>query len=102
MPSNCAVLAVAEVPLGLIVTAPGATVDFVSRHLAPAVGVPEDPVTGSARCTLVPYWAERLGRPDLVAWQLSERGGVLRCRARGERVDVGGRTRFYLEGRITV
>jgi PhzF family phenazine biosynthesis protein len=87
---------------GLIVTAPGATVDFVSRYFAPAVGVPEDPVTGSAHCTLVPYWAERLGRPDLVAWQLSERGGVLRCRARGERVDVGGRTRFYLEGRITV
>ena len=87
---------------GLIVTAPGARADFVSRYFAPAVGVPEDPVTGSAHCTLVPYWAGRLGRPDLVAWQLSERGGVLRCRDRGERVDVGGRARFYLEGRITV
>ena len=87
---------------GLIVTAPGATADFVSRYFAPAVGVPEDPVTGSAHCTLVPYWSGRLGRPDLVAWQLSERGGVLRCRDRGERVDVGGRARFYLEGHITV
>jgi PhzF family phenazine biosynthesis protein len=87
---------------GLIVTAPGATADFVSRYFAPAVGVPEDPVTGSAHCTLVPYWAARLGRPDLLAWQVSERGGVLRCRARGERVDVGGGARFYLEGRISV
>ena len=87
---------------GLIVTAPGETVDFVSRYFAPAVGVPEDPVTGSAHCTLAPYWSARLGRTELLARQISERGGVLRCKDRGERVDVGGRARFYLEGRITV
>ena len=87
---------------GLIVTAPGETVDFVSRYFAPAVGVPEDPVTGSAHCTLAPYWSARLGRTELLARQISVRGGVLRCKDRGERVDVGGRARFYLEGRITV
>ena len=85
---------------GLIVTAPGTSVDFVSRYFGPAVGVPEDPVTGSAHCTLVPYWARRLGQADLLAHQVSPRGGVLRCRDRGDRVDIGGRVHFFLEGHI--
>jgi predicted PhzF superfamily epimerase YddE/YHI9 len=87
---------------GLIVTAPGEEADFVSRYFAPAVGVPEDPVTGSAHCTLVPYWSRRLGKTALVARQLSARGGVLRCLDRGDRVDIAGRARLYLEGRISV
>lgn len=85
---------------GLIVTAPGSSADFVSRYFGPAVGVPEDPVTGSAHCTLVPYWSRRLGRAELLAHQVSPRGGVLRCRDRGERVDIAGRVHFYLQGHI--
>lgn len=88
--------------LGLIVTAPGETADFVSRFFAPAVGVDEDPVTGSAHCTLVPFWAGRLGKETLVAHQLSARGGILRCVDRGERVDIGGQVIHYLEGEISI
>ncbi len=91
---------------GLIVTAPGeaAEVDFVSRFFAPAVGVPEDPATGSAHTTLAPYWAERLGRSELRARQLSPRLGELRCRhdAEAGRVAIAGRTFPYLVGRITI
>lgn len=87
---------------GLIATAPGDDVDFVSRFFAPAVGVPEDPVTGSAHCTLIPYWAERLGRDRLRARQLSERGGLIDCRHRRETVDIGGRAVYYLQGTIEV
>ena len=79
-----------------------ADVDFVSRFFAPSVGIDEDPVTGSAHCTLVPYWSERTGRPALLAHQLSARGGVIRCRDRGERVDIAGPARFWLEGRIEI
>lgn len=78
-----------ELP-GTIVTAPGRACDFVSRFFAPALGVPEDPVTGSSHCTLIPYWAERLGKTALVARQLSGRGGELHCQQRGERVLLGG------------
>ena len=86
-----------------IVTAPGDNgVDFVSRFFAPAKGVPEDPVTGSSHCTLVPYWAKRLGKTELNARQLSRRGGALRCALRGDRVSIGGRAALYLEGQITV
>lgn len=85
---------------GVIATAPGGGVDFVSRLFAPALGVPEDPVTGSAHCALVPYWAERLGRPDLRARQLSRRGGELFCSLESGRVIVGGRARTYLVGEI--
>jgi predicted PhzF superfamily epimerase YddE/YHI9 len=86
-----------------IATAPGENgVDFVSRFFAPAKGVPEDPVTGSSHCTLVPYWAERFGKTDLVAHQLSRRGGALHCALRGDRVNIGGRAVLYLEGQITV
>jgi PhzF family phenazine biosynthesis protein len=85
---------------GVIVTAPGSSTDFVSRFFAPAVGVPEDPVTGSAHCTLVPFWSRRLGKTRLTARQLSKRGGSLRCEDRGERVDVGGQAVLYMRGTI--
>lgn len=86
----------------VIVTAPGQDVDFVSRFFAPAKGVPEDPVTGSAHCTLIPYWARRLNKTKLTARQVSERGGELWCEDRGERVFIAGRAFFFLEGRITL
>jgi len=77
-------------------------VDFVSRFFAPALGVPEDPVTGSAHCELAPLWAERLGRTSLTARQLSKRGGTVRCEVRGDRVRLSGRAVLYLEGVIRV
>jgi len=86
----------------LIVSAPGDTVDFVSRFFAPRAGVPEDPVTGSAHCTLVPYWAARLGKHKLVAKQLSARGGDLSCELRGDRVLISGNAVEYLRGEIDV
>jgi predicted PhzF superfamily epimerase YddE/YHI9 len=87
---------------GVIVTAPGRASDFVSRFFAPRQGVPEDPVTGSAHCTLVPYWAKRLGKPRLHALQVSRRGGELFCEDRGDRVAMGGRAVQFLEGTIEV
>jgi PhzF family phenazine biosynthesis protein len=74
--------------------------DIVSRFFAPAAGVAEDPVTGSAHCCLAPFWAERLGRDELVAYQASRRGGVLRLRVRGERVELGGRTTVVARGEL--
>jgi PhzF family phenazine biosynthesis protein len=85
-----------------IVTAPGTDCDFVSRFFAPAKGVPEDPVTGSAHCTLIPYWASRLGKTKLFARQVSPRGGELWCEHRGDRVTIAGRAVKYLEGTIVV
>jgi PhzF family phenazine biosynthesis protein len=85
---------------GIIVTAPGDDVDFVSRFFAPQSGIPEDPVTGSAHTTLVPFWADRLGRAVLTARQLSRRGGWLRCRLAGDRVEISGQARAYLTGEI--
>lgn len=89
---------------GVIATAPGGVpgVDFVSRFFAPRAGIDEDPVTGSAHCTLVPYWAARLGRTELAARQLSARGGELACTLRGDRVGVAGRAVEYLSGTIDV
>jgi PhzF family phenazine biosynthesis protein len=87
---------------GLIVTAPGREVDFVSRYFAPHAGIDEDPVTGSAHCTLVPYWASRLGRDTLQARQVSPRGGELRCRLVGDRVRMAGHCAPYLVGEIEV
>ncbi len=86
--------------LGIIVTAPDAEVDFVSRFFAPGVGVPEDPVTGSAHCTLAPYWADRLGKDNLHARQVSERGGELFCKNQGDRVIISGRVVEYLSGTL--
>jgi len=84
----------------VIVTAPGKDVDFVSRFFAPAKGVPEDPVTGSAHCTLIPYWSKRLGKKKLHAYQVSRRGGELWCEDRGDRVTMSGKAARFLEGTI--
>jgi PhzF family phenazine biosynthesis protein len=87
----------------VIVTAPGSgEVDFVSRFFAPRAGIDEDPVTGSAHCQLIPYWAKRLGKTRLAARQLSPRGGALSCALEGGRVTIAGQARLYLEGTITV
>jgi len=87
---------------GTIVTAPGTgpdgDVDFVSRFFVPQQGIPEDPVTGSAHCTLIPLWAERLGKTQLSARQVSRRGGELACALRGERVDIGGHAVTVAQG----
>jgi predicted PhzF superfamily epimerase YddE/YHI9 len=87
---------------GLIVTAGGEQVDFVSRFFGPQSGVDEDPVTGSAHTTLIPYWSEKLGKKRLTAWQLSKRGGQLSCEYQGERCRIGGKARLYMEGEIRV
>jgi PhzF family phenazine biosynthesis protein len=89
---------------GVIATAAGTgrdgDVDFVSRFFAPRQGVPEDPVTGSAHCTLTPYWAERLGRAHLRARQVSARGGELACTLEGDRVRLAGTTRLVIRGQF--
>jgi predicted PhzF superfamily epimerase YddE/YHI9 len=89
-------------PFAVIVTAPGDDVDFVSRFFAPKVGIDEDPVTGSAHCTLIPYWAKRLGKNKLHALQVSRRGGELFGEMLGDRVTIKGRAVEYLRGRIRV
>lgn len=87
----------------VIVTAPGANgIDFVSRFFAPAKGVPEDPVTGRAHCTLIPYWSKRLGKKSLHALQVSPRGGELWLEEAGHRVKISGRAVRFLEGSITL
>lgn len=83
---------------GVIVTAPGDAVDFVSRFFTPAASIPEDPVTGSAHCTLIPYWAKRLEKTRLSARQISRRGGNLDCELCGDRVKIGGRAVKVLQG----
>lgn len=87
---------------GLIVTAPGTNVDFVSRFFAPQSGINEDPVTGSAHTTLTPYWAGKLGKDKLTAIQVSERKGHLQCTNNGDRVDISGYAVTYLQGEIEV
>ena len=87
---------------GVIATAPGQTVDFVSRFFCPGQGIPEDPVTGSSHCTLIPYWSERLGKVDLEALQLSARGGRLMCRNLGQRVKIGGKAVTYSQGWLEI
>jgi PhzF family phenazine biosynthesis protein len=86
----------------VIVTAKGKDVDFVSRFFAPKEGVPEDPVTGSAHCSLTPYWAKKLGKNKMTALQVSARGGKLFCEDAGERVKIGGTAVTYLQGWIEV
>jgi PhzF family phenazine biosynthesis protein len=81
-----------------IVTAPGKHVDFVSRFFAPGQGIDEDPVTGSAHCTLVPYWSARLGKKQLHALQVSRRGGELWCGDEGARITISGHVALYLRG----
>jgi len=87
---------------GVIVTAEGEDCDFVSRYFAPYGGIPEDPVTGSAHCVLVPYWAERLGKQSLHARQVSQRGGELYCTLSGDRVLIAGKAAMYMKGIIYV
>jgi predicted PhzF superfamily epimerase YddE/YHI9 len=88
----------------VIVTAAGGAdgADLTSRYFAPAVGIPEDPVTGSAHCVLGPFWAGRLGRDRLVCHQASARGGVVRVHVRGDRIELGGRAVTVLEGRLAL
>jgi PhzF family phenazine biosynthesis protein len=90
--------------VGIIATAPGAgNIDFVSRFFGPRVGVPEDPVTGSAHSSLIPFWAQELGKTELRARQISPRGGDLWCRLRdGSRVDIGGYAVTYAAGQLRV
>lgn len=87
---------------GVIITARGETVDFVSRFFAPQSGIIEDPVTGSAHTTLTPYWAEKLNKTELSAIQLSARKGYLQCRLSGERVEISGQAKLYLKGEIFI
>lgn len=86
--------------LGVIVTAPGNDVDFVSRFFAPKIGIPEDPVTGAAHCELAPYWAQRLGKNGLEARQVSPRGGRLSCRLQGSRVILSGKAVTFMVAEI--
>jgi PhzF family phenazine biosynthesis protein len=86
----------------VMVTAPGQACDFVSRFFGPGFGIPEDPVTGSAHCALVPYWAARLSKTRLFARQISARGGELQCELRGDRVMLAGAAVTFLEGTITL
>ena len=87
---------------GVIVTAPGDQVDFVSRFFAPRTGIPEDPVTGSTHTLMVPYWARKTGKTELAAVQLSQRSGRLYCELSGSRVFIGGHTKKYLQGEISI
>jgi predicted PhzF superfamily epimerase YddE/YHI9 len=86
--------------LGLLISAAGERHDFVSRYFAPGIGIDEDPVTGSTHCMLVPYWAERLGKHTLSAYQCSARGGELHCRLEGERVMIAGQAVLVASGRL--
>jgi PhzF family phenazine biosynthesis protein len=85
---------------GVIVTAKGSDCDFVSRFFTPKASVFEDPVTGSAHCSLTPYWSEKLEKQELIARQLSERGGSLECRNKGDRVEIAGDARTYSVGKL--
>jgi PhzF family phenazine biosynthesis protein len=89
-------------PGGVVVTAPGDDVDFVSRFFTPQASIFEDPVTGSAHCSLIPYWSNYLGKRSMLALQLSPRGGRLLCEDLDERVLISGEAVTYLEGRITI
>ena len=93
----------AKIPFDeVIVMAKGSESDFVSRMFAPRIGIPEDPVTGAIHCSLIPFWAERLGKETLYARQISARGGELFCELKGERVKIGGHATLYLKGEIYV
>ena len=84
----------------VIITAQGKDVDFVSRFFAPTAGVDEDPVTGSAHCSLIPFWAQRLNKKELYAQQVSERLGKLYCEDRGDRVIISGQAKTYSIGNL--
>ena len=86
--------------LGVLITAPGVRHDFVSRYFAPSIGINEDPVTGSTHCLLIPYWAARLDKTELSAFQCSARGGELHCRLQGERVKIAGQAVLVSKGTL--
>ncbi len=86
----------------VIITAPGKNVDFVSRNFAPKLGIPEDPVTGSAHCELIPYWSKKFNKTKMIAHQLSNRGGEIYCIDNDERVSIGGSAITFLKGEIFV
>lgn len=87
---------------GIIVTAKGVDCDYVLRYFAPSMGLNEDPAAGSAQCTLVPYWAEVLGKSEFVVKQLSRRGGTIYCKDLGDKVQISGKVMTYLEGHINI
>lgn len=87
---------------GIIITAPGKDCDFVSRFFAPAAGVDEDPVTGSAHTLLIPYWSKKLSKIEMTAKQLSRRKGFLICKFLNDRVDIGGKAVLFLKGEIVI
>jgi PhzF family phenazine biosynthesis protein len=91
-----------KIDKAVIVTARGKEADFVSRFFAPIYGIPEDPVTGSSHCTLIPYWSKQLSKSSLVALQVSSRGGRLYCQYQGDRVRIGGNAVTYLQGYFSV
>ena len=94
-------VALAKLPwLGAIVTAKGNKHDFVSRYFAPAIGINEDPVTGSTHCLLIPYWSKRLSKSSLTAYQCSARGGELFCQLEGDRVSIGGYATLVASGKL--
>jgi len=88
--------------VGVIITAKGQSADVVSRCFYPGAGIPEDPVTGSAHCNIVPYWSDKLGKTKLFCKQLSQRGGNLQCELQGDRVLMSGKCVLYLEGEISI
>jgi predicted PhzF superfamily epimerase YddE/YHI9 len=87
-------------PGGVIVTAKGDKSDFVSRFFTPQASILEDPVTGSAHCSLIPYWSSKLGKQELSAIQISDRRGELQCRNSGDRVIIGGKAKTYSIGNL--
>lgn len=86
----------------IIITAAGDTVDFVSRFFAPTVGIDEDPVTGSAHSQLIPYWSKKLNKAEMIALQLSKRGGKIYCEQKDDRVIMAGKCIYYMKGEITI
>ena len=86
----------------VVITSKGSDADFVSRFFAPGAGIPEDPVTGSSHCSLIPLWSEKLGKTKMVAKQLSRRGGTLFCENCGDRVKISGKAVLYLQGDINI
>lgn len=99
---NLLMLAEVKDYFAIIVTAKSSSCDFVSRFFAPNAGINEDPVTGSSHCTLIPFWSERLHKNEMIARQLSARGGTLICEDCGDRVSIGGKAVCYLTGNINI
>ena len=84
----------------VVITAKGDESDFVSRNFAPKLGIPEDPVTGSSHCELIPYWSEKLNKKEMIAIQISERGGKIHCVDMNDRVLIGGEAITFFRGEI--